>query len=134
MAETAAYLTKLQIAPDSAGSAGSYATLGGNPKADFKFKLDTKDTTPLGGTGDHTLLATLKSFTVSGSTFYDHADTATATIEAGSRTQVWAKFFTNATNFYSGPCLVTDLSFSDSADGVVELSFTLTSTGAITVG
>lgn len=134
MAESAGYISKLQIAPDSAGSAGAYATLGGNPKAKFAVKYAKKTTTPLGGTGDETAMLTIKSFTVSGMTFYDHADTATATMEAAGRTQCWAKLFTNATNFYSGPVLVTSFDFDEDAEGVSTLNFSLESTGAITAG
>jgi hypothetical protein len=143
MAVVAAYLGKVQLAPDSAGSAGTYATIGGaSPgaatggvtKADLSTKVDLVDTTPLGGVGAHQRYATLVDATVTISAPLNTADAAQSNlIQAYAGTargvQVWIKFFVNATNTWTGAYLLSDLKIGADAAGVPTLDVTLVGNG-----
>lgn len=110
-----AYARKAQVAPDSSGSAGSYATPSNETKADISLKAENIDVTDLNQSdGNRKRVQTLKdaSGTIAGNV--DAADTAQTTLRNGwkNRTPVWMKLFIDATNYFEVQMNVDSMDFS----------------------
>jgi len=128
---TAAYPRKVQIAPDSAGSAGTYADLGGQMKADLSDKMGLIDVTQLASSGQVSRLATLSDSSLKLDVLYDSADTAQGSLRSGKsgRTQVWVKFFLTATTGLVVPMYVESFDYSLAPNDANKVSVSLSQSG-----
>jgi hypothetical protein len=102
---TAAFPIVVEVAPDSAGSAGTYTAVGGTNNADFGMKNTLVDATYFGGNGAINRFATLMDTDISisghygapGSSGNPSSDTAQNTVmlacmSSSSDRFIWCKF------------------------------------------
>ncbi len=121
-----------------AGSEGTVKS-GANAVAEIRsFTLeesaDTIEDTTMGDSS-RTYLASLKTFSGSVDCFWDETDTdgqVSFAVGASVTLNVYPEGSTTGDTYYSGTALVTGRSISSSFDGMVEASFTLQGTGALT--
>jgi hypothetical protein len=134
MAVSAAYPRKVQIAPDAAGVAGTYADLGSQLKFDLDEKSDNVDVSQLNTAGYRLKLQTLLDSGVSIDVLYDPADTAQSSVRTGKsgRTQVWVKIFLQPANGVFVPMVVDDIKTSFDPAQPLKQSYSLSGNGAIT--
>lgn len=124
---TAAYPRKIQIAPDSAGSAGSYADLGSQAKVSLSAKLAQIDVTQLNASGQNQRIGGLQDASIKVDCFYDSADTAQGSIMTAvtTRVPVWVKVFLTATTGIKAQCNVESADFDLDPAGANKLSVSL---------
>ena len=121
------------------GSAG-VVKAGGNAIGEIRsFTVDqTGDTVEDTAMGDTTrsYKATLNTFTASIDALFDDTDTAQTAMTIGSSLAFLFQPEGSGSGAYqlSGTGLVTGISQSQSFDGLVERSFTVQGTGALTIG
>jgi len=86
------------------------------------------------GTEWRTHLATLKSWTSSFNAFWDLDDAAQASLDVGAEVTLalYPTGNTSTEKYYTGSAIVTSVSSSASFDGMIEASFTVQGTGALT--
>ena len=121
-----------------AGSEGTVKS-GANAVAEVRsFTLeesaDTIEDTTMGDTS-RTYITGLKTFSGSVDCFWDETDTdgqVSFAIGASVTLNVYPEGSTTGDTYYSGSAIVTGKSISSSFDGMVEASFTLQGTGALT--
>ena len=81
-----------------------------------------------------TYQAGLTTWSGSAEAFWDEADTAQTALTAGS--SVTLSFYpegdTTGDTYYSGTAIVTEVSSTAAMDGMVEVSFSFTGSGALT--
>lgn len=143
---TAAYPLALKIAPDSSGSAGSYATLGNCMKATFGPKRTLIDATYFGGAGAEARFAVLADTEISatgqyqpgtGSTTYS-ADTGQnsvlASLLAGATDAfIWIEFlWSGATHGPSLQAICDSFKIDADTHGVFTYSLSAKGSGAVT--
>lgn len=121
-----------------AGSEGTVKS-GANAIAEIRsFSLEeTADTIEDTSMGDasRTYLTGLKTFSGSVDVFWDETDTnGQVSFAVGSSVTlaVYPEGDTSGDTFYSGTAIVTGRTITSSFDGMVEASFTLQGTGALT--
>ena len=141
MADTApqaAYPVDIEIAPDSSGSAGSYAPLGGDNKADFGPKQTLVDSTYFGGDGSVNRTGTLFDVDItvsghfagstSGSTWSDDSaqNTLLASQFAADR-YVWVKMLWSGSSGhgFTVKALVESAKVTTAVAGVIEFTATI---------
>tara|TARA_R100001079_G_scaffold102163_1_gene67463 strand:+ start:213 stop:599 length:387 start_codon:yes stop_codon:yes gene_type:complete len=121
------------------GSAG-VVKAGGNAIGEIRsFTVDqTGDTVEDTAMGDSTrsFKATLNTFTASIDALFDDTDTAQTALTIGSSLAFLFQPEGSGSGAYqlSGSGIVTGISQSQSFDGLVERSFTVQGTGALTIG
>ena len=121
------------------GSAG-VVKAGGNAIGEIRsFTVDqTGDTVEDTAMGDSTrsFKATLNTFTASIDALFDDTDTAQTAMTIGSSLAFLFQPEGSGSGAYqlSGSGIVTGISQSQSFDGLVERSFTVQGTGALTIG
>tara|TARA_S200002703_G_scaffold126860_1_gene113452 strand:+ start:576 stop:962 length:387 start_codon:yes stop_codon:yes gene_type:complete len=121
------------------GSAG-VVKAGGNAIGEIRsFTVDqTSDTVEDTAMGDATrsYKATLKSFTASVDALFDDTDTAQTAMTIGASLTFLFQPKGSGSGAYqlSGDAIVTGISQTQSFDGLVERSFTVQGTGALTPG
>jgi len=121
------------------GSAG-VVKAGGNAIGEIRsFTVDqTSDTVEDTAMGDATrsYKATLKSFTASVDALFDDGDTAQTAMTVGTELAFLFQPEGSTSGKYqlSGDGIITGISQSQSFDGLVERSFTVQGTGALTIG
>ena len=121
-----------------AGSEGTVKS-GANDIAEIRsFSLeesaDTIEDTTMGDTS-RTYLTGLKTFTGSVECFWDETDTnGQVSFAVGSSVTlaVYPEGATSGDTYYSGTAIVTGRTITSSFDGMVEASFTLQGSGALT--
>jgi len=121
-----------------AGSEGTVKS-GANAIAEIRsFSLeesaDTIEDTTMGDTS-RTYLTGLKTFSGSVDVFWDETDTnGQVSFAVGSSVTlaVYPEGDTSGDTYYSGTAIVTGRTITSSFDGMVEASFTLQGTGALT--
>lgn len=121
-----------------AGSEGTVKS-GANDIAEIRsFSLeesaDTIEDTTMGDTS-RTYLTGLKTFSGSVDVFWDETDTdGQVSFAVGSSVTlaVYPEGDTSGDTYYSGTAIVTGRTITSSFDGMVEASFTLQGTGALT--
>lgn len=121
-----------------AGSEGTVKS-GANDIAEIRsFSLeesaDTIEDTSMGDTS-RTYLTGLKTFSGSVDVFWDETDTnGQVSFAVGSSVTlaVYPEGDTSGDTYYSGTAIVTGRTITSSFDGMVEASFTLQGTGALT--
>jgi len=121
-----------------AGSEGTVKS-GANDIAEIRsFSLeesaDTIEDTSMGDTS-RTYLTGLKTFSGSVDVFWDETDTnGQVSFSVGSSVTlaVYPEGDTSGDTYYSGTAIVTGRTITSSFDGMVEASFTLQGTGALT--
>ena len=121
------------------GSAG-VVKAGGNAIGEIRsFTVDqTGDTVEDTAMGDaaRTFKATLNTFTASVDALFDDTDTAQGSLTIGSELAFLFQPEGSGSGAYqlSGSGIVTGISQTQSFDGLVERSFTVQGTGALTIG
>ena len=142
----AAFPIAVKVAPDSAGSAGSYAVVAGTNKADFGAKNTLVDATYFGGPGAMARFATLTDtditisgqYTAPGTSGNPSSDTAQNTvmlscIATTADRFIWVQFFWDgSTHGPSLKCVADGFKISAAVAGVLEYSFTIKGSGAVT--
>ena len=121
-----------------AGSEGTVKS-GANDIAEIRsFSLeesaDTIEDTTMGDTS-RTYLTGLKTFTGSVECFWDETDTngqVSFSVGASVTLAVYPEGATSGDTYYSGTAIVTGRTITSSFDGMVEASFTLQGSGALT--
>ena len=121
-----------------AGSEGTVKS-GANDIAEIRsFSLeesaDTIEDTTMGDTS-RTYLTGLKTFTGSVECFWDETDTngqVSFSVGASVTLVVYPEGATSGDTYYSGTAIVTGRTITSSFDGMVEASFTLQGSGALT--
>jgi len=120
------------------GSEGT-VKVGSNAVAEIRsFSIeetgDTLEDTSMGDTA-RTYLASLTSWSGSVDVFWDETDTSgQGALDVGSSVtlNLYPEGDTSADTYYTGTALVTGKSISSSFDGMVEASFSVQGTGALT--
>lgn len=130
---SAAYARKVQIAPDSAGSPGSYADLELTNKLDLDEKVDNVDISQINSAGYHLRLPTLLDTGVSLDFLYDSTATAQNSIRSAksSRAQCWVKIYLTASTGVIIPMVVDDIKTSLDPSGANKQSVSLSGNGAL---
>jgi|TARA_B100000073_G_C23630935_1_gene532532 hypothetical protein len=113
-------------------------TLGQVTDFSFNKTVDSVETSSI-GTTSKSFVNTLESWSGSVNLFFDDADTAGAallTACAGGGASVTVSFYVEGTasgvdKYYTGTCLVSSLDWSESANGLLTASVSLTGTGAL---
>lgn len=79
---------------------------------------------------------TQKSWTASFNAFWDKSDSGQGALDVGAEItiNVYPEGNTSSLTEITGTCLITSVSTSASMDGLVEASFSVTGSGALTVG
>lgn len=121
-----------------AGSEGTVKS-GANAIAEIRsFSLeesaDTIEDTTMGDTS-RTYLTGLKTFSGSVDVFWDETDTngqVSFSVGASVTLAVYPEGATSGDTYYSGTAIVTGRTITSSFDGMVEASFTLQGSGALT--
>ena len=121
-----------------AGSEGTVKS-GANDIAEIRsFSLeesaDTIEDTSMGDTS-RTYLTGLKTFSGSVDVFWDETDTngqVSFSVGASVTLAVYPEGATSGDTYYSGTAIVTGRTITSSFDGMVEASFTLQGSGALT--
>ena len=121
-----------------AGSEGTVKS-GANEIAEIRsFSLeesaDTIEDTTMGDTS-RTYLTGLKTFSGSVDVFWDETDTngqVSFSVGASVTLAVYPEGATSGDTYYSGTAIVTGRTITSSFDGMVEASFTLQGSGALT--
>ncbi len=121
-----------------AGSEGTVKS-GSNAIAEIRsYSLeetaDTLEDTTMGDTS-RTYLASLKTFSGSVDVFWDETDTTgQGSFDVGSSVTlaIYPEGDTAGDTYYSGSAIVTGKTITGSFDGMVEATFTLQGTGALT--
>lgn len=121
-----------------AGSEGTVKS-GANDIAEIRsFSLeesaDTIEDTTMGDTS-RTYLTGLKTFSGSVDVFWDETDTngqVSFSVGASVTLNVYPEGATSGDTYYSGTAIVTGRTITSSFDGMVEASFTLQGSGALT--
>jgi len=121
-----------------AGSEGTVKS-GANDIAEIRsFSLeesaDTIEDTTMGDTS-RTYLTGLKTFSGSVDVFWDETDTngqVSFSVGASVTLAVYPEGATSGDTYYSGTAIVTGRTITSSFDGMVEASFTLQGSGALT--
>ncbi len=121
-----------------AGSEGTVKS-GSNTVAEIRsFSLeesaDTIEDTTMGDTS-RTYLTGLKTFSGSVDVFWDETDTngqVSFAVGASVTLNVYPEGATSGDTYYSGTAIVTGRTITSSFDGMVEASFSLQGTGALT--
>jgi predicted secreted protein len=121
-----------------AGSEGTVKS-GANAIAEIRsYSLeetsDTLEDTTMGDTS-RTYLASLKTFSGSVDVFWDETDTnGQGSFDVGSSVTlaIYPEGDTAGDTYYSGSAIVTGKTITGSFDGMVEATFTLQGTGALT--
>jgi len=94
---------------------------------------DTIEDTALGDT-NRTYLAGLKTFTASVDCWWDETDTTgQGTFDVGSTVtlNIYPEGDTAGDTYYTGSCIITGKTITGSFDGMVEASFSMQGTGAL---
>lgn len=121
-----------------AGSEGTVKS-GSNAIAEIRsYSLeetaDTLEDTTMGDTS-RTYLASLKTFSGSVDVFWDETDTTgqgSFDVGASVTLAIYPEGDTTGDTYYSGSAIVTGKTITGSFDGMVEATFTLQGTGALT--
>lgn len=121
-----------------AGSEGTVKS-GSNAIAEIRsYSLeetaDTLEDTTMGDTS-RTYLASLKTFSGSVDVFWDETDTTgqgSFDVGASVTLAIYPEGDTSGDTYYSGSAIVTGKTITGSFDGMVEATFTLQGTGALT--
>lgn len=121
-----------------AGSEGTVKS-GSNAIAEIRsYSLeetsDTLEDTTMGDTS-RTYLASLKTFSGSVDVFWDETDTngqGSFDVGASVTLAIYPEGDTTGDTYYSGSAIVTGKTITGSFDGMVEATFTLQGTGALT--
>ena len=95
---------------------------------------DTIEDTTMGDTS-RTYLSSLKTFSGSVDVFWDEEDTTgqgSFTVGSSVTLAVYPEGDTSGDTYYSGSAIVTGRTITGSFDGMVEATFTLQGTGALT--
>jgi hypothetical protein len=112
---------------------GSEAAVGQTRNFSIESTSDTLETTVLGN-ADRTYISGLKGHTVSVEAYWDEADPVQILLDPG--TTIFFEVHPTGTGtgeeYYHGQGIVASKSISAAADGMVEASFSLTVSGAIT--
>lgn len=122
---TAAYGAKVEIAPDSTGSAGSYAALGDQTKVTVTVKGEQIDITQLNSAGYRSKLAGLIDADVKLEAFSEYGDTAQGTLKTAitTRVPVWIKVTYESSHHITLSCMITDLQFDIDPAGAGKVSY-----------
>lgn len=129
---------------------GAVATVANMRNFTVESTQDAVEVTTMSGSGFRDYLPGLSTFTVTGDIYYDDGDAAqTDLLEAASEdmiTDTSAATYTNAdfevyptgdevgNQKLSGKGVVTSFSITSAVDGMVEASFTIQGSGALTIG
>lgn len=134
-AASAAYPRKVQIAPDSAGSPGTYADCDLNTKLDWDSSADMVDTTDLNSAGLHKRTPVLLDNKVTLELNKDTSSTPFTSLRSGmlARTQVWLKIYETASTGYYFPAYVESIKSSYDPKDVSKASVSLVGTGTAPV-
>lgn len=101
----------------------------------YSITGETIEDTSMGDTA-RTYKAGLTTWSGSAEAFFDAADTAQGAITAGA--EVTLSFYPTGDDSgdseYTGTAIVTEISSTAALDGMVEVSFSFTGTGALTIG
>jgi|TARA_B100001939_G_C16915887_1_gene606868 hypothetical protein len=118
-----------------AGASGSENAIGEIRNFSVEETADTIEDTSMGDTS-RTYKDSLKSFTASIDALFDDTDTAQTAMTIGSELSFLFLPEGATTGDYqlSGSGIVTSVSRSQSYDGLVEISFSVQGSGALTIG
>jgi hypothetical protein len=118
-----------------AGASGSENAIGEIRNFSVEETADTIEDTSMGDTS-RTYKDSLKSFTASIDALFDDTDTAQTAMAIGSELSFLFLPEGATTGDYqlSGSGIVTSVSRSQSYDGLVEISFSVQGSGALTIG
>lgn len=118
-----------------AGSAGSEAVVGEIRSFSIEQTADTIEDTKMGDAA-RTYKPSLTSFTASIDAMFDDGDATQTAMSIGSELSFLFQPEGDTAGDYqlSGSGIVTGISRSQSFDGLVEISFSVQGTGALTVG
>lgn len=129
-----AYNLKVQVAPDSSNSPGTYAAPSNQTNVKIDIKGEQIDISQLNSAGYRERIAGLidVSGTVDG--FVDYADTAQSTLITAITTRVpcWVKVFIDGSHYVQAQVNVESLSFELDPAGASKFSGSLTLAGLAT--
>lgn len=124
----------------STSSGGTYDEIVGIKDANIKTAIDALETTAFSDTSgsgsDRTYIAGLRGRTLDMSGRFERTDTGYAKIKTvvdGTYANLFFKFLPDGTNGYRVEGIVTDHEVKGVVDGLIEVSMSITVTGAVTV-
>lgn len=139
MSEVVNFSGYVKIAPDSSGSAGTYATLAGVTSFRFEKSTDELEKSYYGGGKQRAFKSGMTKVTASASLNFVEGDTAQEDLMDAmiSGTQVWVKYAPNNSTGkveYAFPAIITSLSQGGNVDALNDIPLAFTVVGAITAG
>lgn len=128
MSASAGYKVKMEVAPNSGGSAGTYAQLETVNSLDLDETNDKIETTRHGGSGSRTFLQTLQTKGLTAEVFFDGASTPQGTLRSArsGRTTFFAKLYLTPSTGLVGQLWVDSAKFSAAVGDGSKQSFSLT--------
>lgn len=115
------YAGKVQVATDTAGTAGTLTTVGGGAKGSITPKVKAVDVTDFNAPGYEKSIPGLIGADLALECFYEPSDAGQAILLAAltARNKIWFRVYRDATRYSEAYCFVTEFP-NDTEPGVAE--------------